>query len=277
MQSLQAKLYAGIFGLGVVLVPLAQAQFTPISACPFVINSPGNYQLEADLTCAQNNGITINASNVSLKLNNHKITAGDNTGIDAVVVGYSLPRVDHVAIQGPGLITNGPGTAFAVGISLQNADYSQVSQVTILGATSIGVSAFLCNFLTVASNVIGQSKTGIGTNRTGSSVISGNDTSGNYDGISLSLGSGNTANNNTSNGNSNSGISLIGSPARVYANVTDGNGQYGIYNQTAGGQMFSNTSSVANAAFDLYDVGGCGSGGSWSNNVFFTSNLPCIH
>ncbi len=250
----------------------AFAQVTPISSCPVTLTSPGNYELTTDLACASPNAaISITSSRVSLRLNGHKILATSGDGIDVLQFGL---RLDHVVIQGPGLITISSLNASSYGINLQNTDYSQVSQVTIVGAFS-GVFGFLCNFLTIGSNVMARGTIGVGMNRSNSIAVAGNDTSGNTDGISFFLGSGNTINNNTSNGNSNSGIYLAGSPSRVYGNVTNGNGQYGIYNQTAGGSIFSNRSAEANGGYDLYDVAPCSA--AWSDNVFLTSNGACIH
>ena len=243
----------------------------PIRTCPVTLSSPGNYELTADLTCAgPNAAISITSSGVSLRLNGHKILATSGDGIDVVQFGL---RLDHVVIQGPGLITISSLNASAYGINFQNTDYSQVSQVTTVGAFS-GVFGFLCNFLTIGSNVMARGTIGVGMNRSNSIAVAGNDTSGNTDGISFFVGSGNTINNNTSNGNSNSGIYLVGSPSRVYGNVTNGNGQYGIYNQTAGGSIFSNRSAEGNGAYDLYDVAPCSA--AWSDNVFQTSNGACI-
>jgi parallel beta-helix repeat protein len=109
-------------------------------------------------------------------------------------------------------------------------------------------------------------------NRTDSTSLIGNDISGNtHDGINLFNGVGNTINNNLVNGNSGSGISVSGgtSAVRIYANITRGNGQYGINNESLG-QVFSNTSQ-ANGLFDLSGVV-CG-----GDNVFFTNDSQCIH
>src|SRR5262245_12777316 len=65
---------------------------TPINSCADAnISSPGNYSLGVDLAC----GISIGASNVSLKLNGHKITGTGNSGA-GIFAGSSI---NHVAIQ----------------------------------------------------------------------------------------------------------------------------------------------------------------------------------
>jgi hypothetical protein len=258
-------------GMGIILTVTAVPALaeTSITSCPFRITEPGNYKVDADLTCDELGGITIRASNVSLKLNGHKITAA-GVGATAITVGDTVGGFDHILIQGPGLITGNPNT-LAYGIFMQNAAYSQVSQVNIVGA-STGISTFLCRFLTMTSNVIGRGNGGVTTNRTDSTSITGNDTSGNSTGISLFLGSGNIVNNNIANGNSTAGIAILGG-GRFYGNVTNGNGQYGIFNQFTLTQAFNNISK-ANGLFDLFEAGGCS--GSWSDNVFFTANVSCI-
>jgi parallel beta-helix repeat protein len=241
---------------------------TSITSCPLRITEPGNYVLNADLTCPAG-GITILASNVSLKMNGHTITAV----LTGITVGESTRELDHVGIQGPGLIISSSQAAPADGIMLQNAKYSQVSQVTIVGA-SIGIYVELCDFLTLTSNVIGHSGAGVAMFRTNSNSVTGNDTSGNTDGISLFLGSGNIISNNIASGNSNSGFNITGD-ARVYGNVTNGNGRYGIYVHPGSFQAFNNTSK-ANGLFDLFDEDGCQSE-MWSDNVFWTANFTCPH
>ena len=49
---------------------------TSINTCPFVITSPGDYVLSADLICGGGTGILITSSDVTLKLEGHRITAG---------------------------------------------------------------------------------------------------------------------------------------------------------------------------------------------------------
>jgi parallel beta-helix repeat protein len=272
---MRVSLFGGFIVLTAAAVP-ALAE-TPITSCPFTINTPGNYVLAADLTCSTPLGISITASNVSLNLNGHKITlvAANPPSNNAIVVGGdSVGRVHHVGIQGPGLITSFSSVGLFTGIALVSADYSQVSQVTIMGAVfEGGISTQGCNFLTLTSNVIGRTFVGVTMFNTNSSSVTRNDVSGDSTGIELVTGSGNTISNNVANGNSGRGVD-IGGDARVYGNVTNGNGSYGISNFSTLSQVFSNTSK-ANGQFDLFDQNACS--GSWGDNVFFTANSPCIH
>jgi len=239
---------------------------TSITFCPFIIATPGNYELATDLACPAY-GILINASGVSLKLNGHTITGpGNDRGIQ---VFPSSGRLDHVTIQGPGLIRN-----FAFGISVFQTDYAQVALVTS-ARNGEGLVTNDCNYLTVGSSAFVGNDIGVafqGSN----SVFQYNDLSGNGDGI-LAIGAA-TVNNNTANGNRAAGISVAGNNSRVFANVTNGNGTVGIYvtTPTSGNQIFNNTSSVGNGTFDLEDDNAkCGST-LWNNNVFFTRSQPCI-
>src|ERR1700690_1006568 len=100
---------------------------TPINTCADTdISSPGTYVLNADLSC----GINIRASNVSLKLNGHKLTgSGGGDGIGAISA-----SINHVGIEGPGLVQN-----FTDGGVLVSCDYCQVALVTFAHNSSDGL------------------------------------------------------------------------------------------------------------------------------------------
>ena len=241
---------------------------TSITFCPFIIATPGNYELTTDLTCGSA-GILINASGVSLKLNGHTITGGSTYGI---WVFPQTGRLDHVTIEGPGLIRN-----FDFGISVVQTDYAQVALVTS-ARNGEGLVTNDCNYLTVGSSAfVGNSDIGVafqGSN----SVFQYNDLSGNGEGIAVLTSATATVNNNTANGNRVAGIFIQGNNSRVFANVTNGNGTVGIQvlTPTSGNQIFNNTSSVGNGTFDLEDDNPlCGST-LWNNNVFFTRSRACI-
>ena len=85
-----------------VMAGSVQADPTVITTCPFVITSPGDYVLRADLVCGGGDGITINTSNVRLALEGHRITAGANANIAISAQGSSFTiRLDSVHILGP--------------------------------------------------------------------------------------------------------------------------------------------------------------------------------
>lgn len=268
----------------------ASATDIPIAACGFAINAPGNYGVAADLNCpvAGASAITINASNVSLKLNGHILTGpgSTNTLTAAINVNPGLtPRLNHVAVAGPGLIQG-----FNPGILIENADYTQVSEVTAAHNVD-GVTAAWVNYLTIGSNALVANKgIGLDIGEATSSVIQNNDLSGNgYMGLAMTGGSGNTVNNNVASGNGSDGIMIGDNYSRVYSNVTNGNRANGMLGSgidiyfvnfstgqaPVGNVIFNNTSSVGNAIDDLEDQTACGMN-SWSDNTFFTRDLACI-
>jgi len=280
-----------------ILVALAGAAvparaLTSINSCPALIATPGNYRLTADLPCT----VVISASSVSLALNGHTITAPHNLdGIDVNFnpgVGPGPGRLNHVDIQGPGVIvSDSPGGNS--GIYIVGTDYSQIDLVTIKYGFGSGISDFAGSkntYLTIGSNVIagagGEFGFGILMNQGCiSCTISGNDASGNsVGGIVLEEGSANSVTNNTANANGQFGILLFQETGgRVTGNVTNGNASYGITAASGAVEVFSNTSSRANGIYDLYDATSACSGDYWGNNVFQTSSdgttspSACIH
>ena len=62
--------------IGLLVMAETVQAATFINTCPFVITSPGDYLLSADLICGGGDGITITSSDVTLALEGHTITAG---------------------------------------------------------------------------------------------------------------------------------------------------------------------------------------------------------
>jgi parallel beta-helix repeat protein len=249
---------------------------TSITTCGFAITTPGNYSVDANLNCPAD-AIDITASGVSLKLNGHILTGSGTGTLFFGIKITSAGRLDHVAIQGPGLIRN-----FLAGVGLEHADYSQVSLVTT-SQNSVGIAVAGCTFATVASNNAVRNVThGIVVTGTTGSVFTQNEASGNQgDGFDLDAGSvANTVNNNFASGNGFAGIELFADNTRVSGNVTDGNAAVGIVinNFHGGNQVFSNTSSVGNGALDLVDNNASCGTNLWSdNNVSFVRSSACVH
>jgi hypothetical protein len=267
-----------------VMAGAVQAQ-TLINTCPFVISSPGRYLLGSDLICGGGNGITITSSNVTLALEGHSITAGADANIAISAQGSSFTiRLEGVRIFGPGLITNGGGNAFATGVFFQFANDSEVSGVTVRGARGVGIGAATADFMTITANTLGRDGLGIELIDVHSSTISGNDASGNFDGMSATervsggpaLG---TVSYNIFNGNTVNGLGVAAfAGATIQHNVTNGNGTNGI---AFGGVMtgiieLTNNTSLANGNFDLFTQPNC-PGSMSSGNKFFTANQSCIH
>ncbi|MGA2715272.1 MAG: right-handed parallel beta-helix repeat-containing protein [Bryobacteraceae bacterium] len=291
----------------VILIALAatvpaQAAFIPISACNPLLAAPagswistgGDYEVTADLTQSSTGDcILITASGVSLKLNGHQITgAGANSIGAGIDVAGGASRVNHAAIEGPGLIQ-----AFQVGVLLVSADYSQVDLVSAAHNSKFGIYGLYSTYLTIGSNVLVQNGlAGLGLVTSSGGTIQNNVTNGNGavanlpgafgGGILLAIGSSaNTVNNNTGSGNGprsgspavSAGIAIQGNSNRVYANSTVGNVMAGIQIVSGtGNEIFNDPSCVGNGQYDLEDDNpSCGSD-SWSSNGFFIANQPCI-
>lgn len=274
-----------------VLAALAGTQawaVTPIASCPFTISAPGNYVVTADLTC-MGVAINVNASNVTVSLNGHIITSV--VGINGVGISVSPvagPRLNHVGISGPGVIQG-----FNTGdISIQLADYVQVTRTTLVGSALLGgIFAQNVTYLTVAGNVIAANGgVGLTLAQSNGAQVTGNQIVANLVGIFLQSGDSNALAGNDASGNTQSGIGLGANfgpvpltNTRVSSNTTNGNGLSGIQVfpllvGSFGNEIFSNVSSVGNKAFDMEDDNpGCGTD-FWSSNVFFTkSPVACIH
>jgi parallel beta-helix repeat protein len=257
--------------------------------CGFVINYPGNYVLESDVTCPGTVGtaIRITVSNVTLKLNNHTLAANPTNPFSAAIVVGSLSgrqRLDHVAIIGPGVIRG--GTNYGVAMSL--ADDSTVSQITIEGLTGglqgIGIATYNCNRLTVSSNLIGSLLAGIALTATAQSTVYGNTLAGNRTGLMV-FGGGQLDNGGTINGNiaigNWTGIDLSDHGYIVFENKTTLNLYNGLqtYISLPGGaqnKFYSNTS-LGNGDADFSEdniVIPCTN--YWGDNTFKTRNSPCI-
>ena len=263
----------------VVMAGAVQAQ-TFINTCPTVITSPGRYVLTADLICGGGDGITINASDVRLALEGHKITAdvGAKRAI-AVNVGNPPPARFNIHILGPGLITNAGGNTFSAGVFLDFAENSEVSGITVLGSGT-GILTAECTSLTITANTLGRNTVGLDLENAGATV-SKNDVSGNgtgilYNNIGALMTS--TVSHNVINGNTD-GVLIIGVAGATFQNnVISGNGT-GIFVPQIGvfGLKVTNNTSLANGMFDLFSNNPNCSGQVWSGNKFFTANQSCIH
>ena len=265
-----------------VIAGAVQAQ-TFINTCPFVISSPGDYLLSADLTCGGGDGITINTSNVRLALEGHTITAGVGAN-RAIVASTSSGAFQNVRILGPGLITNGGANTFSAGVSLLFLFNSEVSGITVLGSGT-GIFTAECTSLTITANTLGRNTVGLDLENAGATV-SKNDVSGNGTGIlyqNIGAPMTSTVSHNVINGNTGVGASIAANAGGVVTfgnNVISGNGQDGIFvSQLPGtsGIFVTNNTSLANRDFDLFSNNPNCSGQVWSGNKFFTANQSCIH
>jgi hypothetical protein len=124
---------------------------TPISALPFTISTSGSYYLTASLTAAANvNGITINASNVTLDLRGFEVTGTPGTAIFGIRV--SVGR-SNVVIR-DGTVRNWPGS----GVVVENTAVTRVRVENVhandngSGGIVLGTDSVMVN-CTVSGNV----------------------------------------------------------------------------------------------------------------------------
>ena len=284
-----------VVSIGLLVIAGTVQAATSINTCPFVITSPGDYLLSADLICGEGTGILITSSDVTLKLEGHRITAGAgaNMGFSSAIGNYSGgitgAFVARVHILGPGLITNSGGNAFFDGVALVGfVTNSEVRGITVVGSRSAGIDADGqspgTTDLTFRANTLGRNGTGISVVNLTSSMISENDVSGNGLGISINnvdviapplVVSQNIVNGNTDNGVLITAGALLFDTVTIRNNVISGNGGNGILLQNFA--QITNNTALANGTFDLFDtVSGC-TGTLWSGNTFFTANQSCIH
>lgn len=134
---------------------------TTINACPatgtIAITAPGFYQLDGGpkhrLDCAASAGpaIAITASDVYLDLGTTRLGksgSGANIGI-LVSSNPAGTRLRNVHITGPGAVVG-----FKVGIEVDNADSSEVRQVTVPNSITHGIQASSVTGLALTGNTL---------------------------------------------------------------------------------------------------------------------------
>ena len=276
--------------LGALLATPAHAA-TSITACPYTITAPGDYRLDADLSCT-GDAITIQASHVHLSLNTHQLTG--SAGSDRGIVVYSATsRLTDVEIKGPGVVAN-----FGEAIELDNADNSKVE----------GVTASFCAVGIATGAVSGTTVTNVRLNKNvlalafGVGVALGNSTNGQVQenvmngvvfigggtaGIAVAGGSGNDIGNNTTlsyiDGISVGfgGVDSASSGNHIHDNVSSGNVASGIHIATgSGNNVVEHNTALGNTAFnsagiDLVDDNATCGTNRWHDNTFITATPAC--
>src|SRR5215469_3100565 len=138
-----------VVSIGSLVIAGAVQAATFINSCPFVITSPGDYLLSANLVCfGGGTGITITSSHVTLKLEGQTIFAGVGGNISAISnssSGGTVTPVTNVHILSPGLIFSDSTSPFTLGVSLVGSvTDSEVSGITVQGqgrALTVGIDA----------------------------------------------------------------------------------------------------------------------------------------
>ena len=114
---------------------------TPISSLPFPITQPGYYYVTRDLTApAGQPGITIASDDVTVDLGGFTLRPGDSpTGYIGVLV-FQVPgprRARNIEVRNGGLV------GWNSGINADNAEYSKIHDVRVLGSWGTGISMLL--------------------------------------------------------------------------------------------------------------------------------------
>jgi Ca2+-binding RTX toxin-like protein len=220
---------------------------TPISTCGTSITTPGSYALTQNLSC-DGVALSINASNVTVSLDGHTITATDTA---VRVAGNAV--VSDVTVTGPGTLT---GSQY--GFVLLQASNSGFDGVTATGSGYGGAV---------------QSGT-----RTGNFVRNGNFHHNLYVGIWVYESAPEISGNTCSDAPNGRGIELGYSAggSNVHDNTCERN-QFGIINFSTGPSQIHHNTLLANSSYDGYDVNSNCGATVWSQNHLVTFNQACVN
>jgi len=276
--------------LGALLATPAHAA-TSITACPYTITAPGDYRLDADLSCT-GDAITIQASHVHLNLNTHQL-AGSSFTDRGIVVYFATSRLTDVQIKGPGVVTG-----FGEGIELDNADNTNVEGVTasfcLVGIATGVVSGTTVTNVHLNKNVLALALSiGVAVGNSTNGQVQENVMngfvfiSGGTAGIAVTGGSGNDIQNNTTLGYIDGisvGVGGVGSASsgnHIHDNVSSGNVASGIHIASgSGNNVVEHNTALGNTAFNsagtdlMDDNAACGTN-RWHDNTFITATPAC--
>jgi parallel beta-helix repeat protein len=203
---------------------------TPIAACPYVIATPGTYQLVADLVgCAE--GIDVTASRVRLRLNGHTIT-----GV-SVGRGIFAAAVSHLHIEGPGVIQ-----LFSEGVRFEQVTISSMRSVT---SQNNGFGLALNKSFTSGALIPSANDHFQGNQFLNNAVH----------GVTLNGGERSLFIDNVSSGNKSTGFVLYDASENALINNTANNNlQYGINSGTLSHDEFiTHNTALGNVLYDLAD------------------------
>ena len=128
---------AALASLAVLLcAPAATRAQTVISSLPYTITVSGNYVLSGDLASTQTSGnlIEIDASNVTLDMQDYYISGGSGTtGIYAYEQGKLTIRNGTISKCDYGIVIQGNGTATT------NNTVNQIDNIRVRGCSIIGI------------------------------------------------------------------------------------------------------------------------------------------
>jgi parallel beta-helix repeat protein len=261
------------FCITVLTTSPAKANTTLTGPCPVVITQPGEYSLGAGgLSCPPNvDGVDIEASNVTLRLNSKTIEGTCGTGIGIHVLGTSAVPLTAVVVLGSGTISN-----FTVNFL---ADYSANSLVSAVKVASQCPENYGFEINTTSSywalvkDVVQAPETSFGIDLFGPNNVAAlcnvDDT--------INVGNNNVVVDNIASNNLG-GIYVYGSNNQVYANTTNNNSAGDGILVLAGalGNMLSENKASGNLPWDMEDDNPTCGTNIWAGDTFNASNQSCI-
>ena len=271
--SLHTKIIRHILILILVLAATANAQTvspypapTIIKTVPYIINSPGYYQLGADLTATNTTGniITISASNVTLDFAGHYISGPSNNTASKIVGVYASEEGNLVIQNGTvafcyqGIYLTGNGTSNSLNIN------QRVQNMLVTYCYTCGIQ-----FTSASNSVIAQNRISFILNGSGVSHVEGiydNAGTGNIADGNIITNVTNTVTNGVSAGiagalsNTASSLTVTNNRISNVTNPTSPGVALGIYEGTF---VVGNT--VNNAYQAIYTAG------KYQNNLTFAS------
>jgi parallel beta-helix repeat protein len=254
--------------LALACVPSGSAAAQSAVTCGDTITQPGTYELSGDCS---GSGITIAASDVTLRLMRHTMTgtgATDNWGIDA-------QNRSNLTIEGPGTLEG-----FYAGVHLDSVADSEVSNLVVTDSTWQGLTAHTTTNVTFErvtskdNEFHGFTQDGANGNRYLHVVGKNNGSNGLY-----LYGSTNVYVGNSSfSGNGQYGVHIGNSSSnnRIVSNKMTGNFTGLFVEDASTGNTLRGNNARNNISFDLYDENaGCDSN-TWEHNRG-SHNQSCIH
>jgi parallel beta-helix repeat protein len=254
MPKMKKPMLGALAALG-VLVPGASAAVIAaesIDACGTVITTPGTYVLSQDLNCGGGFAIHVDASNVTVQLDGHTITAAES-----VVIGASV-SVDNVVVQGPGTGTGSDNSGFVL-VSATNSGFDGVTASgNRVGVATIAPASSTGNFVrnsTVTNNDTGAQLIGNGVEFSGNNCSANTNGSGQFGIEVFDSSDGNQIHHNTCND-------------QVWGIL--------VYNGSNDNVIHDNTA-TGNAALDAFDQNpDCGTN-QWYANTFGSFSPACAN
>jgi hypothetical protein len=254
-----------------------------ITMCGCTINSPGVYTVEDDLVSTQgltseNGCIDVNASNVTLILNGHKVTgAGTGTGIGI----HLMPETENIFLEATGTDGNGHSTGFTTVTGWGNGVLTEATNVIADGpnTNSNTVGWELNHAKNNNINDFGASTNtqyGVWLRKSSGNQINcsgsgGNGIAGVYVGCSSSGPNGQTCGGEEGEGSSTHNY--------IYDHGAFSNTQkYGVaIEKGSKNNVIMDVFAEGNTVDDLYDGNTNCDNNLWRSNVFTTVNQSCIH